>query len=110
VAGEGCGSLAAAVRGNTLTRVQRDQAALVLGMIGSALRTAAQAVEGADGDPASAAASVAGAWEPVGAPKRPTTVLAGTGRPALRSAEHPGGRGCSAAAEPPIRPSIEAVL
>jgi len=78
VAGEGCGSLAAAVRGNTLTRVQRDQAALVLGMIGSALRTAAQAVEGADGDPASAAASVA-ARGSRSAPKRPTTVLAGTG-------------------------------
>ena len=30
-------ALAAAVRGNTLTRVQRDQTAVVLGMIGSAL-------------------------------------------------------------------------
>ena len=30
-------ALAGAVRGNTLTRVQRDQAALVLGIIGSAL-------------------------------------------------------------------------
>ena len=57
-------ALAAAVRGNTLTRVQRDQTAVVLGMIGSALRTAAQAVERAD-DPASADASVAGAWQPV---------------------------------------------
>jgi hypothetical protein len=57
-------ALATAVRGNTLTRVQRDQTAVVLGMIGSALRTAAQAVERAD-DPASADASVAGAWQPV---------------------------------------------
>ncbi len=57
-------ALAAAVRGNTLTRVQRDQTAVVLGMIGSALRTAAQAVDRAD-DPASADASVAGAWQPV---------------------------------------------
>jgi len=58
-------ALAAGVRGNTLTRVQRDQTAVVLGMIGSALRTAAQVVKRADGDPASVAASVAGAWAPV---------------------------------------------
>ncbi len=70
-------ALAAAVRGNTLTRMQRDQAALVLGMIGSALRTAAQAVEGADGDPASAAASVAGEWEP--GRRRNARLLAGAG-------------------------------
>ena len=59
-------ALAALVRCNTLTREQRDQAAVVLGMIGSAMRTAAQVIERA-GDPASAASSVAGAWQPVGA-------------------------------------------
>jgi len=37
----------------------------VLGLIGSALRVAAQAIEQHPGDPASAAVSVAGAWERV---------------------------------------------
>ena len=37
----------------------------MLGMIGSALRTAAQVTEQHPNDPASAAASVAGVWEPV---------------------------------------------
>lgn len=48
--------LAALVRGGTLTDAQRDQTAVVLGMIGSALRVAAQA-----DNPGSAA----GAWSPV---------------------------------------------
>ena len=55
-------ALAALVRGNTLTAEQCEQTAVVLGMIGSALRIAAQVIERAD-DPASA--SVAGAWQPV---------------------------------------------
>jgi len=48
----------------------------VLGLIGSALRTAAQAIERAD-DPASAAAFVAGACQPVGA-KYARLLAAGT--------------------------------
>jgi len=39
----------------------------VLGLIGSAMRVAAQAIEQHPGDPAAAAVSVAGAWQPVGA-------------------------------------------
>jgi hypothetical protein len=62
---------------NTFTREQREKTAVVLGMIGSALRTAAQAIERHPDDPASAAASVAGAWEPVGAEF--ARLLAGTG-------------------------------
>jgi len=37
----------------------------VLGLIGSAMRVAAQAIEQHPDDPASAASSVAGAWQPV---------------------------------------------
>lgn len=49
-------ALAAAVCEGTLTDAQREQTALVLGMIGSSLRIAAQADN---------PASVAGAWQPV---------------------------------------------
>ena len=38
-------ALATAVRSNALNREQRDQVAVVLGMIGSAMRVAAQAAE-----------------------------------------------------------------
>ena len=54
------------VRGGTLTPTQREQTALVLDMIGAALRVVAQGVEQHPDDPARAAAWVAGAWEPVG--------------------------------------------
>jgi len=57
-------TLAAATRSNTLTTAQREQVAVVLGMTGSAMRVAAQAVERHRGDPV-AAAAVAGAWQPV---------------------------------------------
>ena len=57
-------ALAAMVRDNTLTREQCEQTAVVLGMVGSAIRVAAQVIERAD-DPAAAAASVAGAWQPI---------------------------------------------
>lgn len=49
-------ALAALVRGGILTGEQREQTALVLDVIGSALRTVAQADN---------PASVAGAWQPV---------------------------------------------
>ena len=58
-------ALAALVRNDTLTTAQREQTAVVLGMIGSAMRVAAQAIEQHPDDPASAASSVAGAWQPV---------------------------------------------
>ena len=57
-------ALAATMRVGTLTCAQREQTAVVLGMIGSAIRTAAQAAVRHRGDPVSAVA-VAGAWDPV---------------------------------------------
>jgi len=55
------------IRNNTVTPSQHEETAVVLGMIGFALRTAAQAIEQHPDDPPSAAASVAGAWQPVSA-------------------------------------------
>ena len=56
-------ALTRAVHSNTLTAAQREQVAVVLTMIGAAMRVAADAAEHAD-DRVSAAV-VAGAWEPV---------------------------------------------
>ncbi len=79
-------ALAALVRGGTLTSTQREQTAVVLGLIGSALRIAAQAGGQHPDDPAATDASVAGGLaagrhrvRPAGAPADRWVTLTGRG-------------------------------